>query len=591
MNIKRSFRYLPVLTLLFSCGQTATSTPLSSLPSTPDAPSSLSSESSSEEYTKEYVPTRIKEPTIIEPGIVEFRCTSSSDSYQEKVYDLDEFVFESASFAYDGKPHSLTIKGMIPLSTRVEYENNTLTEIGSVTAKAKILDEDGNLLDQREATLSIVENIGYPVVSIDTNNTPITDKENYVAMSLTTSNCDAKQVLTEVAGGIRWRGNGTLTYDKKAYRLKFDSKVNMFGLNDGNKFKSWVLLADYCDQSMMRNQFAHKIGDSLFNYSGNYATESRHVSVFLNNEYQGVYLVAEQQQANKNRINIAEAESDYEGTDVGYLLELDNYANEEDFHFSVGSQWGDQVKGANLSRKEYSIKTDCYGDAQVPYIKKYLGNVYTAFMRAVKGEGLYVLDENHDLVASPYQGMQETLESMIDIESLAKAYLLHELIKSVDVGFSSFYLWVDFSANSLYPKLTFGAPWDFDWSSGNTNDANVAKTNGAYNSTSFQKMNPWLFLFSKTDFFSSLMPKYYKVFCDSGIFESTLAYIEHDADAYANEFAANFDKWQILGTIVPKFTPNDALNFTIHHDAVDHFTNWLTNRKSYLDTAFAIKKA
>ena len=498
-------------------------------------------------------------------------------------------MFEDASFAYDGKPHSLTIKGMIPYSTHVEYLDNTYTEIGSITAKARVLDEEGHLLVEKEATLSIVPNVGYPVVSIDTSGVEITDKINYVPMTLTTSNCDDSQVLTEVAGGIRWRGNGTLTYDKKAYRLKFNSKQNMFGLNEGNKFKSWVMLADYCDQSMMRNQFAHKIGDSLFNYSYGYCTESRHVSVFLNGEYQGVYLVAEQQQANKNRINIAEPEEDYEGTDVGYLLELDNYANEEDYHFSVGSQWGDQVSGANLARKEYSVKTDVFGDAQIPYIKKYVNNAYTAFMRAVKGEGLYVLDDDHNLISSPYQTMQETLSKMIDIESLAKTYLLHELMKSVDVGFSSFYLWVDFSTYSHYSTLTFGAPWDFDWSSGNSTDSNVAKTNGGYNSTSFQKMNPWLYLFSKTDFFSSLMKKYYKVFCDSGIFESALSFIEHDADAYANEFAANFEKWQILGTLVPKFTPNDALDFTVHHDAVDHLTNWLTNRKAYLDTTFGTK--
>ena len=71
-------------------------------------------------------------------------------------------------------------------------------------------------------------------------------------------------------------------------------------------------------------------------------------------------------------------------------------------------------------------------------------------MSAVNNKGLKVLDDNHDLVDSPYDNQFDTLNSMIDLESVFKMYVLHELIKTVDVGFSSFYMFVDFASGSRW---------------------------------------------------------------------------------------------------------------------------------------------
>ena len=526
----------------------------------------------------------IKEPTIINNGINKYLCLDCHQEIEEATYKLDEYVFDDAYYMYDGQEHDLLIKGMIPYGTSVEYENNSLKEIGEKEATAKIYDSEHNLLDSKKATIHVIENTGFPNLYIDTNGVEIVDKENYVDMKVSTTNCEAKYAVNNLAGGVRFRGNGTMTYDKKAFRLKFTSKNNLFGLNNGLKAKSWVLLADYADQSMMRNATALYMGDSLLNYSNNYASDYKHVNVYLNNDYNGVYLLAEQQQANAKRVSINEAESNYTGTDIGYLLELDNYANQEDYYFSIGSTWGDTVNGINLPRKDYSIKTDCYDTAQVNYIKKYLGNVYKAFMQAVNGQGLKVLDENHDLVDSPYDNQFDTINSMIDLESVFKMYILHELIKTVDVGFSSFYMFVDFSETSKYPRLTFGAPWDFDWSSGNVNESPYTTSRGEYNSTNFGHLNPWFFMLSKTDFFKTMAKKYYKVFIDSGILTGAINQANYEAVAFKDEFAHNYQKWQTLGTIIYKYTPDSVKSFKVHKDAVDFLVNWLNERKSSIDT-------
>ena len=589
MNKIKQIILLCVISLLVpSCGASFSSASISSNEEESKESSSESSIPSIEQpvclHTSLGEEEVIKKPSIIESGINKYECLSCGEIIEKATYKLDEYVFEDAYYMYDGQSHDLLIKGMIPYGIIVKYENNGLTEIGEKEVTANIFDADQNLLESKKATIHIVENVGYPNIRIDTNGVEIVDKENYVDMTLSTDNCDSKYVVSNLTGGIRFRGNGTMTYPKKAYRVKFTNKANLLGLNENLKAKSWVLLADYADQSMMRNATALYMGNSLLNYSNNYASDYKHVNVYMNNEYQGVYLLAEQQQANSKRVAVNEAAENYTGTDIGYLLELDSYANQEQYYFEIGNNWGDSVGGVNLPRKAYSIKTDCYDNAQVSYVKKYLGNIYSAFMKAVNGQGLKVLDEEHNLIDSPYDNQFDTLNTMIDLESVFKLYVLHELIKTVDVGFSSFYMFVDFSKNSKYPRLTFGAPWDFDWSSGNVNESPYTTSQGAYNSTNFGHLNPWFLMLSKTDFFNAMVKKYYKVFIDSGILEGAINQANYEAVAFANEFAHNYEKWETLGTIIYKYTPDSVKSYKVHKDAVDALVNWLNKRKTSMDT-------
>ena len=530
-------------------------------------------------------------PTIIAPQEEVYICTiCGEEKVDNRLYDLNEFVFEDMTFMYDGQSHEVVIKGMLPLGTHVIYKNNSLTEIGEKEATASLYDAQDNLIIEKTAKIKIIANTGFANIRVNTNGVNITDKENYVNMTLSTDNCDDIYLKNNVPGGIRWRGNGTLTYDKKAYRIKFSSKNNLLGLNNGLKAKSWVLLADYADQSMMRNLFALNISNSLFNYSNNYASSYQHVNLYLNEEYQGVYLLAEQQQTNAGRINISEPSEDYTGTDIGYLLELDceKYAKEKDYYFLVGNTGGNQIGQATIPQEYYSIKSDIYDDAQVTAIQKYLENVYYIFRRAIKDQLYYTLDDNHDVIDSSFDNAYDTLNAVIDLESLFKTYLLHELMKNVDVGYSSFYLFVDFKNNSPYHRLTFGAPWDFDWSSGNANRAPYQSYEGAYNASVFDNnhMNPWLYMLSLTDFFETYMQKYYQVFLDSGIFDNAINYVSYETSAFKDEFASNYAKWGNLGQITPAYTPNEARDFHTHQDAVNHFLNWIKERKKVLDNLF-----
>ena len=553
----------------------------------------------------------MREATIIQKGIKRQTCPNCGGYTESYFYKLDEFAFTDGTYMYDGNERELLIDGLLPYGTKAVYENNKLTEIGNKTATVKIYDEDNNFLTSKTAKISIVENIGLPNVRIITStgeDPNYKEKTNYTDMTLSIDNCESKYIKTDLEGGIRVRGNSTnqSSVPKRAWRVKFESKTNLLGLNDGAKEKSWVLMADFFDSSMFRNATAWAIGNDLFNYNGNYCSDGKHVNVYMNGDYRGVYLLGEQQQAKKTRIPINEAEENYTGTDVGYLLEIDGLIStgqsDEEYTFSTGSSsgswggWGgfgggEQINGVNVSDKSYAVKTDCYSDEQLQFIKKYTTNVLKAFKSAVKGDKLQVLDENNELIDSPYTTQYETLNSIMDIDSFFRMYVLQEFVKNYDVGWGSFYLFVDFSPTGHVKRLTLGAPWDFDLGSGNKTSGNGVKTNDDYlngkYANSMTEFNPWLFLLSQTDFFQEMFVKYYSCFANSSSYEQMMNYIAYETSAFQNEFAETYTRWTLPNATTSGMSTR---RYNSHQEAVDYLTNWYEARKAYLDSKYLNSK-
>ena len=563
----------------------------------------------------------IKEATIIERGIKRYKCPNCDGFNDEWYYDINECGFENATYAYDGHERTLLLSGMLPLGVSVKYSNNTLTEIGSKEATASLYDSDNHLLKTLTAKLTIVENIGFANfrVTTETGQDPnYKEKEEYTKMTLTVDNCPDAYKKNNLSGGIRVRGNSTNQdqVTKRAWRFKFDSKTNLMGLNGGKKFKSWVIMADYFDQSMFRNASAWLMGKSLFEYSNNHSSDFQHVNLYMNGEYRGIYLLGEQQQCKEGRFNINEPEEGDKSLDVGYLVEIDGLVlqgkSDGDYTFTIGGSGGGMWGGGNS--KGYVVKSDLYDQSQGEYIKKYMTNVFTILENAVKtgsSKKLQTLDENHDLIVSPYDNEYDTLNAVIDLDSLFKTYVLQEYMKNYDVGWGSFYIFVDFSKNSVHPRLTFGGPWDFDWSSGNASSGGgggwgqpaggsssgfINQTSGTFinNSQASNSMtfnNPWLADLGKASFFNEMIKKYYTVFAQSEIIQSVYNYTTYETVAFGGEFARNYEKWGTLnGTEVTMYTRSDIVkNYKEHKDAVIFYLNWMKERKDYMDSTYLLK--
>ena len=100
-----------------------------------------------------------------------------------------------------------------------------------------------------------------PVMVINTvDEAPILDKENYVTCSISVSNAKAEYCFNELSAGIRGRGNTTWNMPKKPYKVKFDSKIDLFG---NGAAKKWTLIANYSDPSLIRKYLAYMIGSGI----------------------------------------------------------------------------------------------------------------------------------------------------------------------------------------------------------------------------------------------------------------------------------------------------------------------------------------
>lgn len=92
------------------------------------------------------------------------------------------------------------------------------------------------------------------------------------------------------------------------------------------KHKRWVLIANYLDNSFMRNSLAFYISEQL---EMDYTVHGEFVDLVLNGSYQGLYWLGESIKVNKNRVNITDGTDKLsEDEDYDYLLELDVYYDE-----------------------------------------------------------------------------------------------------------------------------------------------------------------------------------------------------------------------------------------------------------------------
>ena len=145
-----------------------------------------------------------------------------------------------------------------------------------------------------------------PVLHIQTDDgtMPTAQKEEHTATMRTVlgETQFSSKVIYNGPLTIKVRGNSTKGLPKKPYKLKLDSKTNMFGLDpNGVKNKHWVLLANYYDEGMLRNKVAydmsHELGVPVWQ-------KSTWVDVILNGQFLGCYQFCQHIRVGEDRVNI-----------------------------------------------------------------------------------------------------------------------------------------------------------------------------------------------------------------------------------------------------------------------------------------------
>ena len=448
------------------------------------------------------------------------------------------------------------------------------------------------------------------------DNLPVYD---YVGATISVNHCEDKYALNEVPGKVKVRGNYTSSYPKKPIRIKFDSKQKMLGLNHDNKLKSWVLLANWKDTSMLRDASAFYLGNAIMESDGYYTSDFRLVKVYLNDAYYGVFLLVEQQQINQNRMNIPESENATDSEKTGYLLELDGYYHNEPENQKFTISYNDIKINSEIG---FTINNDIMNTTQFNFIKKVTQNIWKVLYDACKkshgdlvNNPYHTIDDNGEYVVdTTITTSKQAIDKVIDTQSLVDMYLLHEILEDRDIGFSSFYFTLDFS-DSGNKKLTFNAPWDFDYAIGNNTYENAMRARinrqklvneGRMTSSGFTggKLkndtiltkddftfsnknglyckatdNPWFEVVSNESWLWSMLYEKYQEANEAGLFSSLLAMIDAYSNKYSADFNENFTKWpNSLGVKLSAMQPDEITYFVNQKQAADYLRIWLEER-------------
>ena len=394
------------------------------------------------------------------------------------------------------------------------------------------VNEDINL-----EAIFLEDSLKYPDLFIETNGVQIKSKVDYVTCTVKVTDYDYPYNDFEgELGQIRGRGNSTWDKPKKPYKLKFDKKVDLFGFG---KAKDWVLLANYVDPGMIRNYLAYSIC-ARFDDSP-YTTHCQYVNLYIDGYYNGLYLVCEQTEVNKERVNINTSI----GGDLSFFIELDERAKDDglvkDFDYFVFNNKSYVIKSPNPDSesytKEYTLK-----------IKEYINNCFSL----LRGDDYSLIEAN------------------LDVGTFADGYIMSELFSCIDVYFASWYLYKDKGG-----KLCNGPIWDYDISAGNCDYNDQSKdSNKLYAIT-----NLWYRYLLTFDEFRDLVKeklvKYYEIILNTIVTKIDLVMFHQE------EFERNYRKWKTLGKYVWP-NPEELVAMDNFKDHVAFVEEWLFSKLDYM---------
>ncbi|MGN0171415.1 MAG: CotH kinase family protein [Acutalibacteraceae bacterium] len=365
------------------------------------------------------------------------------------------------AISYLGDSVAFNGKAVVSGETEVKLsQENTLTVYGDNT--------------KAEYQINITETTsGLPVVLLDTDGAAIPDKINYVDVSVSvlggTVDYAGKDIYC-ATGGIKLRGNSTSAYDKKPYRLKLDSKINPFGLG---KAKSWTLIANFLDESLMRNRVCYSFGTRMNEWSGVdiFVPRMCPVEVYLNGEYRGLYDLGDHMQANEIRVNVAEEASDPANpATIGYYFESEygpRVYEEGQAEGVIGTNGG---IGENAP---YFVVENTGGYGSFSYYQDINGNsiqdgLYYQFKcpDPPTEDQITYIKSKMDNINALIQAKDSSLWDYLDLDSTVNWYLQNEIFKNVDSHYSMYL----FKPEATYDeagvlqetKVYMGPLWDFD---------------------------------------------------------------------------------------------------------------------------------
>lgn len=318
---------------------------------------------------------------------------------------------------------------------------------------------------------------------------------------------DTNDDMTETGSVLMLSADGQIQYDgdiekltahgnsswnnsyKKPYNLKLPEKTDLYGMG---KAKKWVLLSNYLDHSLLRN----KITDEIARAAGMNTMDSVFVDLYADGSYRGTYVLSEKIQVQKNRIDIEDLEEATEKVNdqplssysraVSGAKNVDTYMENSYKYYEIPNDPEDITGGYILEFQLYNRygtdKTKCgfvtpKGQAVKLRSPEYASKAQTEYIRDL------IYDVEEAIYSSDGKNSKgKHYSEYIDMESLAKVYIIQEFTMNIDACQASFFFYKD-SDYRGDGKLHCEPIWDFDYAY-NDRSKNVKNSDGKSGSTS-----------------------------------------------------------------------------------------------------------
>ena len=452
-----------------------------------------------------------------------------------------------------------------------------------------------------------------------------------------------------VVGGMKVRGNQTAGWAKKGFRIKFSSSRNLLGLNGGQKFKKWILLADAKDTTLSRTMLGLYLSKKVCADAPQiWSADFTPVTVYLNDQYWGFYYLCDQKEVKEGRINLPEVDAGYTGTDIGYCFELDHYAdsagsrdeaseikkgvdgdptmrvrylddsgqnNMQQGHPSGSLATGQvytytllsditdgptdkhvQADYENVSnngapsanRSGQYVKTS--NSNQLTFMRGRLEALYTVLYSAGKGVAKDI-DSNNNVISTSLS-VEQAMAKNFDLDAWVDGYIINAVCIPPDLGYSSFYMSFD-NSPSGDKRLRFDCPWDFDSNFGNRNGLYLNSEGDEYCNNTY---NTWLYSLSKLSFFKTMVKARWNALRNNQSFENMFHELRAHFTNNDAEIIRNHYKWpQNDAAHMP---PNnfDEIRSPFkepsqYKDAETETINWIAKRINYLEKQWGQNRA
>ena len=384
-------------------------------------------------------------------------------------------------------------------------------------------------------------------------------------------NSDVKKMKGR--GNTSWGAavDGNAATDKKPYNITLEKKATLIdGL--GYKEKKWCLIANnYYDFSGVNNYMAYTMYQEI---GGNSAMHVEPVDLYVDGEYRGIYLVTDKVEIDTNRVDVTAPDySTAEGTPESQVrVIVDNY----DTHFDTNADvkyWQGAKNGAivTAAADDEALKAGVlayayaaeqaqdklnggyvlevshqYTDEAGWFITKH--GVMISFKEPerptqaqVQAAAIYVQQFEDALYsATGYNSLGKHYSDYLDIESLAKTYLLSCFTGQNDFLDCSDYLNLeptyDENGKITGGKLMGGPAWDYDVSNYATDRLYADKS-----STNVNGNQAWISQLLKHGDFTDAL---YKL--KTGAFANAVASMKDKVATYGKNVAASLAMDQLM---------------------------------------------